>query len=329
MSTVLVLTRSDDLHLAPVAAEIRARGAELLSFNLADFPEAVSLETTLAGDGWSGRLAYRQQQVALETLTSIWWRRPKLYKAPLVYSSGERAFLEEEAHRGLVGILESLSLRETLWVSSSYSIRRAELKPLQLAAAQQLGFRVPRTLVTNDPKAAREFYESCHGNVVLKAVSRGTVEDQERRRFLYTSRVLPEHLAALDGVHATAHVFQEYLPKRFELRVVVIGRQVFTAQIHSQHSERARVDFRLGYDDLLYDVHVLPDDLQAKVLALVRLFDLQFSSMDFVMTPEGEYVFLDLNPNGQFFWLQARLLERFPVKEAMANLLVFPKEYRL
>jgi hypothetical protein len=61
----------------------------------------------------------------------------------------------------------------------------------------------------------------------------------------------------------------------------------------------------------------------------VRQFGLQFSSMDFLLTPEGDYVFLDLNPNGQFYWLQTRLLERFPLKEAMADLLVFPEDYRL
>ena len=163
---------------------------------------------------------------------------------------------------------------------------------------------------------------------MLKAVSRGAIEGEERR-FIYTSRVQPEHLAALEGVRATAHLFQEWLPKRFDLRVVVIGRQVFAAEIHSQHSERARLDFRRGYADLSYAVHTLPQEIETKALALVRLFGLQFSSMDFLLTPEGDYVFLDLNPNGQFYWLQARLLERLPLKEAMTDLLVFPEDYRL
>lgn len=143
------------------------------------------------------------------------------------------------------------------------------------------------------------------------------------------SKVQPEHLPSLDGVRATAHLFQEYIPKRCDIRVVVIGRQVFAAEIHSQHSERSRIDFRQGYEDLIYAVHTLPDDIKAKALALVGLFQLQFSSMDFILTPEGEYVFLDLNPNGQFYWLQVRLLHHFPLKEAMADLLVSPEDYCL
>jgi len=327
---VLILTQLPDPHVSSIAEEIRARGMNVFCFNLADFPQEVILKTTLQTnlDGWSGTITYQDRSISLASLASIWWRRPKQYKAPEGYSPGERAFLEEEANRGMIGVLESLTLHHTLWVSRSHSIRRAELKPLQLATAQQLGLRTPRTLLTNDPGAARTFYETCQGQVVLKAVSRGAIEG-EKRRFIYSSQVQPEHLAALEGVRATAHLFQEYLPKRFDLRVVVIGRQVFAAEIHSQHSERARLDFRQGYSDLTYDVHRLPDDIQTKVLALVRRFDLQFSSMDFLVTSEGEYIFLDLNPNGQFYWLQTRLGERLPLKEAMADLLVSPKDHCL
>ena len=183
MRTVLILTQSHDPHLPPVAEAIRARGAEVLCFNLADFPEAVALSATLESrqDRWSGSIRVQGRCVPLETLASIWWRRPKQYKAPTTYSPGERAFLEEEANRGIIGVLESLALQQTLWVSHLHSIRRAELKPLQLAAAQQLGLRTPRTLLTNDSGAARAFYETCQGQVVLKAVSRGAIEEEERR----------------------------------------------------------------------------------------------------------------------------------------------------
>jgi hypothetical protein len=146
MRNVLILTRSPDPHMPPVAEAIRARGSGVICFNLADFPVEVALQATLDGrqDGWSGSISYQEQHVPLDSLTSIWWRRPKQYKAPAVYSPGERTFLEEETNRGIIGVLESLALQQTLWVSRLHSIRRAELKPLQLAAAQQLGLRTPR-----------------------------------------------------------------------------------------------------------------------------------------------------------------------------------------
>jgi glutathione synthase/RimK-type ligase-like ATP-grasp enzyme len=211
-------------------------------------------------------------------------------------------------------------------VSRTHSVRRAELKALQLAMAQLLGLRVPRTLVTNNPDAIAAFYDACQGNVVLKSVSRGMIEEEPHQigRFIYTSKVEKAHLSSLEGVRVTAHLLQEHIAKSVNIRVVVIGKQVFAAEIHSPH-----LDFRQNYEENTYDVHTLPGDIEQKVLSLVRGFDVQISSMDLLLTAQGEYVFIDLNPNGQWFFLQRHLQNRLPLKEAMADLLVTPKDYSL
>lgn len=145
-------------------------------------------------------------------------------------------------------------------------------------------------------------------------------------RFVYTNQVRPEHLGWLSGVQATMHCFQERIEKACDLRVVVIGRQIFAVEIHTQ-SERARLDWRRSYADLRYAIHQLPAQLEQTLFSLVRLFGLQFSAMDLMLTPAGEYIWLELNPNGQFLWLsQATGL---PLAEAMANLLLCPEEYKL
>ncbi|GLV54390.1 hypothetical protein KDH_12370 [Dictyobacter sp. S3.2.2.5] len=333
MRNVLILTKPYDPHTPPVVEEIQARGARVFRFHTADFPEQSSLAMQYMphSPACTGTLSMGQCTIELEGLTSIWRRRPQKYRAPHSSSPGEATFIEEEAEKALTGVLESLALQNTCWVSRTHSVRRADLKALQLAMARDAGLRIPETLITNDPDAARAFYERCQGNVILKAVSKGSLEDAQGQieRFIYTSQVQREHLAQFQRVRATGHMFQEHIPKRIEVRVVVIGRQVFAAEIHSQHSTRARVDFRRGYDDLRYDVHRLPDDIRTNVLEMVRRFELQYSSIDFIVTPAGEYVFLDLNPNGQYYWLQLRLAGRFRLKEAMADLLVFPEDYRL
>ncbi len=328
MYNVLILTRPDDKHMPPVAEEIRRRGREVVCFNLADFPEEIAMEAKfeMLHEGWSSVLSYQQQHIPLDSLVSVWRRRPTPYKASQEYPLGERTFIEEEADRAFLGVLDSLTYQDTLWVSRTHSVRRADLKALQLAVAQQVGLRVPRTLITNSSHAIQEFYATCKGNVILKSVSRGTIENEDSQigSFIYTSKIEQQHLVNLEGVHVTAHLLQEHIPKKFEVRVVVIGRQIFAAEIHSPH-----LDFRQEYHTITYEVHQLPEDIQKKVLNLVRQFDLQFSSMDMLVTHEGEYVFLDLNPNGQFMWLQHHLLDRLPLKEAMADLLVYPKDYYL
>jgi D-alanine-D-alanine ligase-like ATP-grasp enzyme len=119
----------------------------------------------------------------------------------------------------------------------------------------------------------------------------------------------------------------EHIEKAVELRVVVIGRQIFAVEIHSQHSPKARLDWRRAYSDLTYAVHQLPAQLEEKLRLFVRMFALQYSSMDLILTPSGEYVWLEANPNGQFLWLSAPT--GLPMAEAMANLLMDPEEYGL
>ncbi len=96
--------------------------------------------------------------------------------------------------------------------------------------------------------------------------------------------------------------------------------------IHSSH-EHAALDWRIDYSTLSYTVEQLPSVIEQKVLALVQAFDLQFSSMDFILTPEGKYVFIEANPNGQFLWLSPPT--GLPMASAMADLLCFPQEYRV
>ncbi|GCE12533.1 MvdC/MvdD family ATP grasp protein [Tengunoibacter tsumagoiensis] len=332
MRQVLILSRPQDGHVSPVLEEIKARGARAYCLHTADFPEKATFTSILsqAAGGWIGSLISDDQTIPLQELTSIWRRRPKRYVASNAYAPGIKAFIEE-AERALLGVLESQTLQGTFWVSQTHAVRRADLKALQLAMARHLGFQVPRTLMTNSPQEAEAFYHQCHGNIILKAVSRGAIENEEQQmsHFLYTSQVERAHFAHIEGVRVTAHLFQERIEKTCDVRIVVIGRQVFAARMHSLQGGQACLDFRQQYANLTYEVHTLPEVIREKVLELVRSFDLQFASMDCLITSQDEYVFLDLNPNGQFLWLQYRLGSRLPLKEAMADLLVYPEEYRL
>jgi len=324
VKNVLILTDALDAHAPPVIEEIRRRGATTHCFDLADFPERVRLQ---AHPPAQGTLQYQDQTIKLEALTSIWWRRPHRYKAPEWYEPGLQEFLERETYRGFIGVLES---SPALWVSRTTNIRRAELKALQLATAQKMGLRVPRTLITNDPEAVRAFSETCQGKIIVKPIARGIIEGKCPEKFLFTNVVQEHHLepSILEGVRSTAHLFQEMVAKELELRVVVIGRHIFAVEIHSQQSERTRLDWRRWYPDLSYGIHHLPASIENRLFQLVLYFDLQYASMDLILTPDGDYVWLELNPNGQFYWLQ-REVPHLHLKEAMADLLTSPEEYCL
>lgn len=332
---IVVLTQAVDPHVEPVAEVLRQHDVRMVRFDLQDFPTNIQIATKIAPEySWQGSLIYDGQKIVLEHVQSVWCRRPKQHQAsPEEYTPPERAFLNLENYRGFIGVLQDMSLLGIgpFWVSRRDKIQAAEFKPAQLRTAQALGLRVPRTLITNEPGAVRDFFEECQGQIISKAVAKGVLDPDGQNmagqeRFIFTSPVAPEDLEDLTGVSICARLFQERIAKAMDLRVVVIGRQVFTIGIHA-HSEQAALDWRRSYGDLSYSVETLPDEIEQKLFQFIRLFGLQYSSMDIILTPAGEYIWLEANPNGQFLWLAPPT--GLPMAEAMANLLYCPEEYGL
>lgn len=329
---ILLLTQENDGHIPPVEEALHNRGADVVRLDLADFPERIQLAAHLQNHCWCGTLRFQGRIIHLEAIQSVWWRRPQVYRAPTTYTPEVREFIEQEAYRGFLGVLQgSIAQNKPVWVSRPDRIRAAEFKPAQLAAARDVGLRIPKTLITNEPATVLDFYHECDGKLICKAVARGILDpngayDSDEARFIYTSVVQEEHLRDLTGVKATACLFQEKIDKALELRVVIIGKHVFAVEIHA-HSDRASLDWRRSYADLSYCAHQLPREVEEKLLQLVRLFNLQYSSIDMIITKEGEYVYIEQNPNGQYYWLEPPT--RLPMAEAMANLLAAPEDYGL
>jgi glutathione synthase/RimK-type ligase-like ATP-grasp enzyme len=119
-----------------------------------------------------------------------------------------------------------------------------------------------------------------------------------------TTLITDAELELLDSVRLVPCLFQEYVPKRLELRVTVIGDEVFAAEIHSQDHEQARVDWHGQYDGVSFRKATLPAEVADRCLALARGYGLNYSAIDLVLTPDGRYVFLENNPNGQFRFVE-------------------------
>jgi glutathione synthase/RimK-type ligase-like ATP-grasp enzyme len=105
----------------------------------------------------------------------------------------------------------------------------------------------------------------------------------------------------------TVSFVQEYVSKSFELRVTIVGEDVFTARIDNQELEedKGKVDWRQGYDSgLRLSEFLLPETIKDKCLTLVHALGLNFGCIDLIVRPDGEYIFLECNPNGQWLWVE-------------------------
>jgi glutathione synthase/RimK-type ligase-like ATP-grasp enzyme len=305
---VLIVSDVLDAHVDRLMPLLRT--ADPVRLNASDVPGRTRMSLTIdGGSDWSGGILITTngRRIDLAELRSVWWRKPGPYVFAADLTGQERDFAVEETDHAMRGLWASL---DCYWLSHPEAIRRAGFKLEQLQRAARLGFEVPRTLVTTDPAAVREF---CAGQVVYKVLSDPQLAARQqvgkgrtvRPRRVSTTVLTTAELADLEAVRVVPCQFQEYVPKRMELRVTVIGDEVFTAQIHS----RDLVDWRGLEAELTFRVGDLPDDIAKRCLELTRSYGLAFSAIDLIVTPDGGHVFLEINPNGQFLFVQDRLPE--------------------
>jgi glutathione synthase/RimK-type ligase-like ATP-grasp enzyme len=301
--TILLVTKSNDNHsVALVADALAARGARPFRLDTDLFPTDVQL--ALHQPRGRSTLRTAAGELVLGELTAIWYRRAAIAAAlPDTMDPQERDAAIKESRATLIGMLESLPCFTMDRIST---VRAAEHKPRQLELAAELGLDVPRTLTTNDPDAVRAFWDRCRGNVVVKALSSFAIYDPAgREHVVFTSPLPAEDLEHLDQLALAPMTFQEHLDKAIELRVTLIGDHIFTAAVDSQALARSRVDWRREGSALLdtWRPHTLPAALAAQLRQLAARLGLSYGAVDIVITPDGRHVFLEINPSGEWFWL--------------------------
>ena len=105
--------------------------------------------------------------------------------------------------------------------------------------------------------------------------------------------------------------------------MTAVGDKTFACRIDSQaqQDDTGKIDWRQGYGHgISWSVFDLPEDIARKCLAYLRRMGLNFGCFDFIVTPSGEYVFLECNPNGQWLWVE--LETGLPISRAIAEFLI-------
>jgi len=318
---ILILTEPEDPHADQVVQRLLERGADVIRIDPVQFPEnaTVSLSYGKAGE-LQGTLHANGQVVDLHFLSTVWYRRvlpPVVHKE--ITDARSRAYVEEECTRYLSDVWNSLSC---LCVPAPPPvIRRAELKASQLKVAGTLGFELPPTLFTNSPEEFLEFYRRHNGYIISKLAETGIFRQFGDTFCRYTQVVSKRDVGYARAVRFCPIILQAYVPKRVELRITVVGEAVFAAEIHSQVSRHTRHDWRrYDWDQTPYYPHQLPKSVEQQCFQLVKQLGLCFGAIDMVLTPDGRYVFLEINPNGQYLWIEKAT--GLPISDAICDLLL-------
>ncbi|MGH9566366.1 MAG: ATP-grasp ribosomal peptide maturase, partial [Candidatus Angelobacter sp.] len=297
MKTVLMLTDRFDPTTDKVVEELNARGVPLFRCDTSEFPEELSSTGELIDGQWVGELRNVHRSIDLGKISGIYYRRPKSFTFHLHMSDAERRWANIQARMGFGGLLGSLDP----WLNHPHRMGFAEYKPVQLRRAVSCGLQVPRTLVTNDPNKARAFVAQV-GKAVYKSFGGSGVDDPQGFRQVFSTIVSPEQCDD-PSIARTMHMFQEWIPKKYEVRLTVVDGEFFAARIDSG-SDASSVDWRADYRSLTYSAIETPSFVRSRVCSLLDSLGLRYGALDLVVTEHGEWWFLECNPNGQWGWIE-------------------------
>ncbi|MER7999762.1 ATP-grasp ribosomal peptide maturase [Streptomyces sp. NPDC095613] len=314
--TVLVLTGPKDATADLVIAELNERGVPVHRLDPGDFPESLIASARIGPRryAWGGDLRGENRYVDLGQVHSVYYRRPSEVRPRRDLSEQDAQWAAAEARAGLGGLLAAL---ERTWLNHPQRNAAAGIKPLALATGARCGLSIPETLITNDPDEARAFIKSLPGRVAAyKALGTQAPSGIDGEPYaLWTTQVRAAEIT--DAVSLTAHQFQEWISKAYDVRLTVVAAQMFAAKIHSS-SEAARVDIRTDYDSHTYEPCDVPDSVAAGVRKLLDVYGLHYAALDFLVGQGGEWRLIDVNPNGQWAFIPEL---RNPITQALADLL--------
>jgi len=324
---VLIVTHSGDNECIQMVQEaLSAEGAISYRLDTDRFPTETQLAIFESNQGSRFLFQTDDGEVDLNELDACWYRR--FYVGGKLPKEMDKKFRNPSLHESrtmMTGFLESLDM---FILDPYHRIRFAANKQVQLRIARDVGLVIPRTLMTNHPQKVREFFKTCRNGMITKMLSSFAVMEDGVEQVVFTNKIEAADLENMEGLEFCPMTFQENVPKKVELRITVIGGRVFSAAVDSQSTGDSDHDWRkdgLGLVDKWVD-HQLPQKVEKQILALMDRLGLNYGAIDVIVTPDDRYVFLEINPGGEFFWLQS-YSPNYPLAAAFASVLL-GKEFR-
>lgn len=312
--TVMIITEKLDPHADAVLKHIQRRGYRVFRLNTEDLLSDYQFSWQPDSGLWLRDSAGRE--LAEPMIRAAYFRKPKAVRPRTTISDPGVVKNIQSESQWFLRSLYSLPIR---WVNNFWANLQGQTKLAQLDAARTIGLDIPSTLVTNEPDQAREFVAAHGGDVLCKTFLNSGVKVNGNYKSIFAHRLSSfENDREINRVQAAPVILQEYVEKDYEVRLTVVGRQIFACAIYSQATDDTAIDWRVDPFSCEHKIIEPPLKIAEQCLELTRRSGLYFATMDFVVEPDGGWVFLENNPNGQWLWIE--LMTGAPIAEALANL---------
>src|SRR5215211_7080115 len=316
---VLILTRRFDPEADLVTIKLLSKGIDCMRLNMEDIPKQMLIKYIINQDTDSStELEINNETLDISEISLAWLRHFDITGLNFDMDEPARTFSFQQWNEALYMLLRTLNCK---WINSPEAVSQANDRRKQLLAAKESGFEVPSTLITNDGEAAKKFYHSHNGNIVVKALHNHGVELDGKIYSMYTRSITNQDLAMLTDLIYAPCILQEKLRKESEMRVTVVGDQVFAATLNFRSNYKKFDDIhRCSSADIYLKAHnKLRPLIIEQCIQLIKSLGLKYGAIDFVIDNSDNLVFLEVNPSGDWYWIEQKT--RLPITSAVAGLI--------
>jgi glutathione synthase/RimK-type ligase-like ATP-grasp enzyme len=302
----LIPTEPDDVHAILVKLALERMDHQVTLMFTADQPTRLRNSIYVDSKRYYWRSDDPETAIVENDYDVVWWRRARKPHIPEnSVHADDYKFAVRENNLFYESFTHTLA-PHAWWVNTKESANRANFKLLQLKLAQECGLQIPVTLCSNDPKEIRFFLLNHEiEGVVYKPLSPNFWFEEHCIKIAYTARIGFLDLPNNQALQCAPGIFQKEVKKKYELRITCFGRHLVAAKLHSQEHPDGKVDWRAIRTGTLHiEPYTLPKSLEEKIRKFMHRLGIVFGAFDFIVTPEGDYVFLEVNEQGQFLWIE-------------------------
>lgn len=302
MRKILVLTNSKDgLHSTEVINQIEQLGNQVVRMNVDEITSGENKLNINYGKKMSIKLLANNAEVDLyNDISSVWFRRPYSYDFK-INDPVQLKVAQEEVRDILEGLW--MLLHNKFWISNPQSILKSRNKPFVLSKASYVGLSVPKSLITNCPDEAKDFISL--GPTVFKPISGYHFEYDKYVKTALTTLIDQNHIKNIRLIKNQHVMLQRYIQKKFEVRTTYVNGAFYTCKFEHPNYYDV-VDWRTpeNFQQLIYSEIELPEEVEKKTLSLLKQLDLKYAAVDFAVDKNDVYFFLEVNPVGQWLWIE-------------------------
>lgn len=233
------------------------------------------------------------KKIRKQTTSSIYYRKPTLPDLK-EYTQQYQYMIQRDIIALINGIVDDF---EGAVVSKPSILRRTENKVFQLLYADKVDLRIPRSCIGNSCGRLEAINKERRlKDFIIKPLTTGVLRFGSESEAFHTN-ILRE---AEEDISLTPVYIQEYIEKAYEVRLTIIGENYYPVRIDTKN----KIDWRKDYENHKYSLIECPKDVLSSCFKMLADFDLIFGTFDFVVNPDDDWFFLEMNPNGQWLWLE-------------------------